>query len=118
MHGIHMHLIDISMFYAMEGGGVSTYLNAKARWFSEHGKVTHTILSSSVGAGGGHANVLALPSFAIPGLHGYRLPLSVGSAARMLCRLRPDLIEAGDACHSAWAALRAGHRLYVPVVVF
>ena len=26
-----MHIVDITMFYAAEGGGVSTYLNAKAR---------------------------------------------------------------------------------------
>ena len=31
-----MHLVDITMFYAAEGGGVSTYLNAKARWLARH----------------------------------------------------------------------------------
>lgn len=134
-----MHLIDISMFYAVEGGGVSTYLNAKARWFSEHSSVRHTIVSSSIGAGhacgqrsggaawGGRAAlaagmaaspVIAVPGLALPGLHGYRLPRSVGSAAGLLGRLQPDLIEVGDASQFAWAALRVRRRLQVPVVAF
>jgi alpha-1,6-mannosyltransferase len=33
-------------------------------------------------------------------------------------RLQPDLIEAGDAGHGAWAALRVKRRLDVPVVAF
>lgn len=43
-----MHLTDITMFYAPEGGGVSTYLNAKARWLAQRSRVRHTILSPSV----------------------------------------------------------------------
>jgi alpha-1,6-mannosyltransferase len=31
-----MHLVDITMFHAAQGGGVSTYINAKARWFATH----------------------------------------------------------------------------------
>jgi alpha-1,6-mannosyltransferase len=112
-----MHFVDISMFYAVEGGGVSTYLNAKARWFGEHGGVTHTIVSSSVPPGG-RANVLAVPGLPMPGLRGYRMPRSVGACVRLLCALQPDLIEVGDACQSAWAALRAGRHLGVPVVAF
>ncbi len=47
-----MHLVDITMFYAAEGGGVSTYLNAKARWLSRHSQVRHTIMSPNVADGG------------------------------------------------------------------
>ena len=45
-----MHLVDITMFYAAEGGGVSTYLNAKARWLAQRSRVHHTILSPNIGS--------------------------------------------------------------------
>ncbi|UUZ55330.1 hypothetical protein LP419_06070 [Massilia sp. H-1] len=49
---MRMHLVDITMFYAAEGGGVSTYLNAKARWLARHSHVRHTIFSSNVATAG------------------------------------------------------------------
>ena len=113
-----MHLVDITMFYAAEGGGVSTYLNAKGRWLAQRDRVQHSILSPNV-AGGGHAPALVrVPGVAVPGLHGYRWPLSVGVTARILRRLQPDLVEAGDAGPAAWAALRVKRRLGIPAVAF
>ena len=122
-----MHLIDITMFYAAEGGGVSTYLNAKAHWLAQRNRVRHTILSpnapaqSSI-AGSPDSTIQAVlrrvPSLNVPGLHGYRWPRSVGVATRQLLALRPDLIEVGDAGPCAWAALRAKRRLGIPAVAF
>jgi len=112
-----MHLVDLTMFYAAEGGGVSTYLNAKSRWLARHGRMRHTILSPNVAAADAPAR-LRVPSLALPGIHGYRMPLSVSAIARQLRALQPDLIEVGDAGHCAWAALRARQRLGVPAVAF
>lgn len=114
-----MHLIDTTMFYATEGGGVSTYLNAKARWLAQRSRVRHTILSPNVASSqGSEPEVLRVPSLGVPGLHGYRWPRSVGVVTRQLLELQPDLIEAGDAGPCAWAALRAKQRLGVPAVAF
>jgi alpha-1,6-mannosyltransferase len=63
-------------------------------------------------------HVLSIPSVVIPGIDSYRMPRSIATPARMLRALAPDLIEVGDACHSAWAALRAGRRQHIPVVAF
>jgi alpha-1,6-mannosyltransferase len=112
-----MHLVDLTMFYAAEGGGVSTYLNAKSCWLARQGRMRHTILSPNVDAAEAPAR-LRVPGLALPGIHGYRMPLSVAAIARRLRSLRPDLIEAGDAGHCAWAALRARDRLGVPAVAF
>ena len=113
-----MHLVDITMFYASEGGGVSTYLNAKGRWLAQRDRVRHSILSPNV-ASGGHAPALVrVPSVHVPGINGYRWPLTVGGTARILRRLQPDLIEAGDAGPGAWAALRVKRRLDIPAVAF
>lgn len=113
-----MHLVDITMFYAAEGGGVSTYLNAKARWLARHGGVRHSILSPNIRGGGGGDGRIGIAAVALPGMHGYRMPLSVAGPARQLRGLRPDLVEVGDAGHCAWAALRARDAVGMPVVAF
>jgi len=113
-----MHLVDITMFYAAEGNGVSTYLNAKARWLARHSRVQHTILSPNVDSGGEAPALVRMPAFALPGINGFRMPTSVRAPARLLRQARPDLIEAGDAGHSAWAALRLRRRLGVPAIAF
>ncbi|MCS0608854.1 glycosyltransferase family 1 protein [Massilia solisilvae] len=115
-----MHLVDITMFYAPEGGGVSTYLNAKARWLARHSRVRHTILSPNVQSRGrGRAPALVrIPAVSVPGIHGYRMPLSVAGPARQLQTARADLVEAGDAGHCAWAALRMQQQHGVPAVAF
>ena len=112
-----MHLVDLTMFYAAEGGGVSTYLNAKSRWLARHGRLRHTILSPNVDPAEASGR-LRVPGLALPGFHGYRMPLSTAAIARRLRALQPDLIEVGDAGHCAWAALRARDRLGAPAVAF
>lgn len=113
-----MHFVDITMFYAAEGGGVSTYLNAKARWLAQRNRVQHTILSPNVITDPGSPSLVRIPSIALPGFNNYRMPSSVGAASRLLLRLQPDLVEAGDAGHCAWAALRVKRRLKIPAVAF
>ncbi|WP_426107332.1 glycosyltransferase [Massilia sp. TSP1-1-2] len=113
-----MHLVDITMFYAAEGGGVSTYLNAKGRWLAQRDRVRHSILSPNVASVGQAPALVGVPGLRLPGMHGYRWPLSVGGTARIIARLQPDLIEAGDAGPGAWAALRAKRRLGVPAVAY
>ncbi len=113
-----MHLVDITMFYAAQGGGVSTYLNAKARWLARRSRMSHTIVSPNVHGGGSAPALVEIPAIAFPGIHGYRMPLSVGATARILRALQPDLVEVGDAGHCAWAALRTKRQLGIPVVAF
>jgi alpha-1,6-mannosyltransferase len=113
-----MHLVDITMFYAPEGGGVSTYLNAKARWLARHSRVRHTILSPNVPSRGRAPALVRMPGASLPGIHGYRMPLSVAGPVRQLLAVQPDLVEAGDAGHCAWAALRMQQRHGVPAVAF
>jgi alpha-1,6-mannosyltransferase len=114
-----MHLVDITMFYAAEGGGVSTYLNAKALWLARRGRVRHTILSPNVATGSKESSALVhIPGINVPGIHGYRLPTTVAAPARLLRDVRPDLVEAGDAGHCAWATLRVRDRLGMPAVAF
>ncbi|QYF93873.1 glycosyltransferase [Massilia sp. PAMC28688] len=112
-----MHLVDITMFYAPEGGGVSTYLNAKAAWLAQRG-VHHSILSPNVQGRAGAPALVHLAGAALPGFNGYRMPWTVSGPARALRALQPDLIEAGDAAQAAWAALRVKRQLGIPAVAF
>jgi alpha-1,6-mannosyltransferase len=113
-----MHLVDITMFYAPEGGGVSTYLNAKAHWLAKHSRVRHTILSPNVQSRGRAPALVRIPAVNVPGINGYRMPLSVSGPARQLLSAEADLVEAGDAGQCAWAALRIQQRRGVPAVAF
>lgn len=113
-----MHLVDCTMFYAPEGGGVSTYLNAKSRWLAQRSRVRHTIVSPNITAACQSPARQGIPALALPGINGYRVPYSVGGAARRMLRLQPDLVEAGDAGPCAWAALRVRQRLGIPAVAF
>ncbi|RJG04221.1 glycosyltransferase family 1 protein [Noviherbaspirillum sedimenti] len=106
------------MFYAAEGGGVSSYLNAKARWLARRSRIRHTIVSPSIRGDGGNPDVVQIPGITFPGIDGYRMPRSIGATCRILQDLQPDLIEVGDAGPCAWAALRMKRRQQIPVVAF
>jgi alpha-1,6-mannosyltransferase len=119
-----MHLVDITMFYAAEGGGVSTYLNAKAHWLARRRHLSstvlrHTIMSPNVESCDDAVPALVrIPAAGLPGFHGFRMPLSVSAPVRLLEAAGPDLVEAGDAGHCAWAALRMRKRYDIPAVAF
>lgn len=110
-----MHIADITMFYAPHSGGVRRYLEAKRRWAAR--RFQHTL----VVPGGGvlqRPGLRQLPAPPIPLGGGYRFPLRSAPWQHCLEALAPDLIEAGDPYRTAWAALRAGRRLGVPVIGF
>jgi len=114
-----MHLLDMTLFYAPQSGGVKRYLTAKHAWLQDHTHVTHTLLvpgdSTSPYRPSG---VVTLRCPLLPFGQGYRLPLNLRKWAQALRELKPDLIEAGDPYHLAWLALRSGAELNVPVLGF
>lgn len=113
-----MHLVDTTMFFASEGGGVGRYLAAKQDWLAKHSAIRHTIVAPGSHDVNERRGLITVRSPALPGLQGYRFPLRVARWSECLAALQPDVIEAGDPYAPAWAALRAGDRLGVPVVGF
>lgn len=116
-----VHLADITIFYAAQGGGVSTYLAAKANWLARRSRITHSIVAPAQhnrAAALHDLHFVQIPSVPIPGNSSYRMPLSPAVCAAVLRRLQPDLIEAGDPYQSAWAALRIKRESNIPVVAF
>lgn len=113
-----MHLVDTTMFYAPEGGGVQRYLTAKHGWFRQYTSVRHTILAPGRANAAAGDNIITLKSPSLPLAHGYRFPLRVAHWSKRLIKLAPDLIEVGDPYGLAWAALEAGGQLRAPVIGF
>lgn len=111
-----VHIADITMFYAPSSGGVRSYLTNKHQYLSAQTGITHSIVVPG-GAVSHNGNVHTLPAPPL-GRTGYRAPLRGAPWTRALCRLQPDLIEAGDPYRLAWAALAAGQCLGVPVIGF
>jgi len=113
-----MHLIDITMFYASESGGVKRYLLAKREWLRRQAGLRHTLLVPGGRDTDGGAGIVTIKSPEVPFIGGYRWPVKRAQWAARLEALAPDLIEAGDPYGLAWTALAAGRRLRVPVVAF
>ncbi len=113
-----MHIVDTTMFYAAEGGGVGRYLAAKHDWLKRNSSIKHTIVAPGATDGMTANGVVTVASPSLPGSHGYRFPVRVGRWTRQLIEVEPDVIEVGDPYAPAWAALKAGQSLGVPVAAF
>jgi alpha-1,6-mannosyltransferase len=113
-----MHVADVTMFYAPQGGGVRRYIEAKRSWLCGRPGCAHTLVIPKARNAPAEAGTLGLRSVPLPLSHGYRVALRKSAAARALVGLQPTLIEAGDPYTLAWAALEAGQKLGVPVVGF
>lgn len=112
------HLVDTTLFYSPTSGGVRRYLNAKHGWLAAQPGWRHTLVvpgsENRIERGG----VCVLRGVPVPGSFNYRLALTPSRWARLLDALHPDLIEAGDAFHPAWAALRVAQRRGIPAAAF
>ncbi|MEO8079773.1 MAG: glycosyltransferase [Caldimonas sp.] len=115
-HGIHV--VDATMFWSATGGGVGRYLRAKHDWLAGRPGWRHTIAVPTPPDDSAAEGIARLPSIALPGSGGYRLPLRRGAVARVLAGLQPDLIEAGDPYRVAWSALDAARQGGVPAVAY
>lgn len=114
-----MHLVDTTIFFAPHSGGVKRYLLSKQRFLADQPGTRHTmVVPGAKKPAPSRHGVVELPCLTIPYGGGYRIPLSTRAWADALCKLQPDLIEAGDPYHVAWAALDAAERMAVPAVAF
>ncbi len=113
-----MHLVDTTLFYSPTSGGVKRYLSAKHAWLSAHTSWEHTIVVPGERGAIERGGICTLPGYPVPGTFNYRLPLNPRRWARLLERLEPTLIEAGDAFHPAWCAWRVAQRRGIALAAF
>ena len=113
-----MHIVDTTLFFAPHSGGVKRYLLTKQGFLSTQSGVRHTIVVPGPDDAPPGPGLVLLPSPRMPFGNGYRIPVGTSAWTDALCALEPDVIEAGDPYHVAWAALHAADRLGVPAVAF
>ena len=113
-----MHIVDTTMFFARESGGVKRYLLAKRDWLARHEDIRHTLLIPAAAAHDDGAGLISLPSPPLPFSGGYHAPAHMKRWREKLHSLAPDLIEVGDPYQLAWTALKVGHMRNVPVIGF
>src|SRR6185369_16493814 len=116
--GARMHLVDTTLFYSPTSGGVRRYLNAKHEWYARQKAWRHSLLVPGPRTELQPGEISTVAGAVVPGTFNYRLPLAPRRWAQLLDALQPDLIEAGDAFHPAWCALRVARQRGIPAVAF
>ncbi len=112
-------LVDATMLYAPESGGVKRYLNAKRDWLAaSRPGVRHALVVPGARDGYDGSGAWSIYTTPLPFGKGYRWPLRKTPWVQRIERERPTIIEAGDPYTPGLAALRAGGKLGVPVVGF
>lgn len=112
-----MKVLDITEFYSPLGGGVKTYLTAKAEWLAKQPDVSHTIVLPGERD---QETTLARSRMVLVG--GPRVPASPGyhflPAGRRIreifAEVQPDIVEIGSPFLAAWWARRAARALPRP----
>src|SRR5690348_2690259 len=112
-----MHLLDVTMLYAPQSGGVVRYLRAKHAWLRRHTSIRHSLLVPGAADARGASGEIYLRTRALRP-HAHRWPLAAHRWSRAIREANPDLIEVGDAGPEAWAALHAARELDVPLIAF
>ncbi|WP_293902176.1 glycosyltransferase [Phenylobacterium sp.] len=117
--GAGFHLIDTTMMYAPQSGGVKRYLSAKRAWLGRRRPdIRHTLVVPGARTEAHGEGLVTVAAARLPFGNGYRMPASLTRWETVLRMLEPDVIEAGDVFVPGHAALYAGDSLGVPVVGF
>ncbi len=109
-----MKLLDITEYHSPLGGGVTTYLRAKARWLARRPDVEHVIVLSAAHDGterwhGSRVYYLAGPP--VPASPGFYFLLGGRRLRDILRRERPDVIELGSPFLARWITAYAARGL-------
>ncbi len=105
---------DVALFYGERGGGIRTYIDAKAAWARATGAIEHHVIVPGAGADAPGRHELA--SLRLAAANGYRMPLGIGALRTTLRALRPDIVLLHDPFWGPLRVTRAAHELGASVV--
>jgi alpha-1,6-mannosyltransferase len=93
-----MIFLDINTFFSDRGGGIRTYHRAKIDWFQQHPEHTYYVVRPGPRYREERLadNVTLVEAFGIRTGDAYRFLLDYARVLRLIRRVRPDVIEAGD----------------------
>ena len=109
-----LKLLDITEFYSPYGGGVRTYLAAKAEWLSKHSDIEHVLVVPAARNGVErvwNTRVHLFKGPPVPASPGYHLLLGARRVREILLAERPDIIEVGSPFLAPRLARRAAKEL-------
>ena len=113
-----VHLVDTTILFAPHSGGIKRYLLAKRDALARRRGITHTLVVPGAASRVREPGLVEVRAARVPHPAGYRVPLQLREWRAVLERLAPDVIEAGDPYHGAWAALSVARSLGIPAVAF
>jgi alpha-1,6-mannosyltransferase len=100
-------VVDVALWYGDHGGGIRTYLDAKAAYATASGDFEHHLVVPGE---------LGVRAFTLPTSNGYQVPFGFTRVEEVLRSLRPDVIVAHDPFWSLPAALRVASDLGAAVI--
>jgi alpha-1,6-mannosyltransferase len=119
-----LRVVDVALFYGERGGGIRTYIDARAAWARATAAIEHHVIVPGLGAppvdlGDGSAATTAheLPSLRLAASNGYRVPRGVAALRATLRALRPDVVLLHDPFWGPRGVARAAHEIGATVVV-
>jgi alpha-1,6-mannosyltransferase len=111
-----LRIADVAMFYGERGGGIRTYLEAKADFARRTGAFDHHLVvpgrSTSSDSAGRHEQ----RSLSLAASNGYRLPLGSAGLQATLRSLAPDVVLLHDPYWTPRLASRTAHELGATVI--
>ncbi|MCC7517629.1 MAG: glycosyltransferase [Verrucomicrobiae bacterium] len=116
-----LRLCDVTQFYSPVSGGVKRYLTEKRDYLARHTADEHVLLVPGprhAARTEGRCTQIEIASPRVSFSSHYRFVWNVRRVETLIREAKPDLIEAGEPYQLAWACLRAGRALGVPVVGF
>jgi alpha-1,6-mannosyltransferase len=119
--GTPLKVLDLTEFFSPKGGGVRTYLTAKAQWCADRTDVRHVIVVPGPASrvrewyGSRRYDIGGPPVPASPGYHVLARP---GALAEILERELPDVIELGSIYSAPWVLRAATTGMRIPQVGF
>ncbi len=111
-----LRIADVAMFYGERGGGIRTYLEAKADYARRTGAFEHHLVvpgrPAACVADGRHEQ----RSLRLAASNGYRIPLGSAGLQATLRALEPDLVLLHDPYWTPRLASRTAHELGAAVI--
>jgi alpha-1,6-mannosyltransferase len=119
--GPALKILDLTEFFSETGGGVGTYLRAKARWCAARNDIEHVLVAPGARSaerewhGSRLYEIAGPPAPASPGYHVLWNPARL---RKVLDRERPDVIELGSIYLAPWVLRLAQRGTPIPTVGF
>jgi alpha-1,6-mannosyltransferase len=114
-------VLDITEYHSPMGGGVTTYLQAKARWLAARSDVEHVIVLSAAKSATEQwhrSRVYVLAGPPVPASPGFYFLLHPGQLRAIVRRERPDVIELGSPFLAHWLTRYAVRGMHPALVAY